>query len=161
MKIQPPEALLKMCCGETYENMWAVSLDRAQHLRTCNYWYLVDNYATPHTAFRTKEHMEAWLNLLGLALEEPLPQKTGEHGSAKVVGRYKRLSVVCSQEEWDSFRPEKEVRMVSNGRYTAAKMFTEKDGTAVMVVPNPNCKWRKEYDHAETRALNDKGILAA
>ena len=47
------------------------------HANTCGYWYTITNHATPHTAFKTKEELTAWLYENKLALTQDLPEEKG------------------------------------------------------------------------------------
>ena len=70
-----------------YDKLYATTLTREQHERTCGYWFTVTNGATAHTAFATRAGLDRWLAERGLSLENELPE-AGTWGTTRVAGQY-------------------------------------------------------------------------
>jgi hypothetical protein len=65
--------------------------------------------------------------------------------------------LMCEPEAWRD-QPGVPVLVLSNGSYTTGKLRVNKNGTHVLLVPNPNCKWRDKHDHAECDKMKDLGV---
>ncbi|MGF6996749.1 hypothetical protein [Paraburkholderia sp. GAS32] len=139
-----------MAYAQTFDKLTAISLDTFGHSQTCNYWYVVQQYHGPHTAFQHRENFIKWLDLLGLKLREELPA----HGTHKVMwieGTY-RTQMHMSYDEFYALEGV-HTRTLSNGSYTLGIVTTDEDGIKTLHSLNPNCKHRHEFDYQESRAM--------
>lgn len=135
-----------------YADLWATSLNRDQHERTCGYWYTVINGATAHTAFATRAGLDRWLSERGLTLERELPER-GEWGSSRVAGTYRERSYLHDAGEFDELRPIVSTAVMSNGDYTLALITEDDAGTRTVHYLNPNVRTRLVFDRARTREV--------
>lgn len=140
--------------GRTYAKLWLCCLDPEQHERTCGYWYTVtcDGF-TPHTAFRTKDALLAWLQRRGLRLPNDLPAERGEHQVQQIEGSY-----IERQHSDISTMPTQGARILklSNAEYTAA-VVTHEGGVAVVNFVNVNSP-RPAFDYEVSRKHEDAGL---
>ena len=148
-----------MTYTQTYDQLYAASLTREQHERTCGYWFTVTNGSMAHTAFATRAGLDRWLSERGLSLENDLPD-AGTWGTTRVLGTYRTAShgefsptednpYRMVEGDWTSVRPTMATAEMSNGDYTMA-LVTEEDGVRTVHTLNPNVKTRIVYDRKET-----------
>jgi hypothetical protein len=151
-----------MTYRQAYSNLWATSLTREQHERTCGYWFTVTHGpGTAHTAFATRAGLDRWLSERGLSLENDLPE-AGTWGNTRIAGEYREESHGefvsddyrdgMGEGDFYSLRPVLATQTWSNGRITLA-LITEEDGIRTVHTLNPNVKTRVEFDHHKTREL--------
>lgn len=132
---------LRLCC-----------LDRDQHDRTCGYWYTVTTFGgTPHTAFRTREALTAWLANRGLTLSQDLPEERGTWQSQPITGEYFECYVSTAG---DMPRGRKILKL-SNAEYTVAAL-SEHEGRVAVSVINVNSP-RPVFDYNAAREHEDAG----
>ena len=140
-----------------HTKLWLCSLTPEQKARTCGYWYVVTDGASPHTAFQTRAALTRWLELCGLSLSAALPPE-GEYSSARLVGTYAK-EVHLSYDEFWALNPIVEARALSNGEWTLARI-TEEGGIRTVHTLNPNCRHRPKFDYTESRNYENAGIAA-
>lgn len=133
-----------------YSSLSLTTLDQAGQVRTCNYWYLVQNGVTAHTAFTNREALLLWLKLRGLELTEDLPQH-GESSYQPIKGEYCTESHMWAH-EFNALPSLYESKGLSNGDYTMLR-FTIADGVVTEHHLNPNCKDRPIYNYKDCRPL--------
>jgi len=144
---------------QEYTSLHLSSLDREQHARTCNYWYVLTTYGgSPFTAFRTRAHALAWFRLYGLTIPDELP--TEGTWSTRAIEGMVRYRMHGSYGEFFNIEGV-DIRAMSNGDYTLGIVSQDPDGVFVQNVLNPNCRRRPLFDHAQSREREDRGILAA
>jgi hypothetical protein len=129
---------------QTYSQLDLCQLTPEFHARTCNYWFVVQNACTAHTAFTTREQLETWLDDRGLSLTAPLVER-GQHSYQKINGVYRRVSYM-SYDEFYALSSIRQIKLMDNGRDTLALITEDPDGTRVINHLNCNCKYRIEYD---------------
>jgi hypothetical protein len=118
-----------------YGGLRATSLDRKGHERTCGYWYVVTNGATPHTAFRTRDEVDVWLYERGLSLAQSLPD-AGTWATTEITGSY-RTSMDRDAARFGAIDPILVTKQMDNGVWTLAKV-TEDDGVRTVHFMNVN-----------------------
>jgi hypothetical protein len=147
----------------TYSNLVATTLTREAHEHTCGYWFTVTTGAMAHTAFRTRDGLDQWLNERGLSLESDLPE-AGTFGTTRVAGEYRAVwhGEFLSDDPRDgmgegdfySLKPVAVTATLSNGDYTLA-LITEEGGMRVVNTLNPNVRTRVVLDyHAAAHAMD-------
>lgn len=141
--------------AQTYSSLWLSGLTPEQKAKTCGYWYTISERAMAHTAFRTKEALVQFLDLVGIPLPLELPE-TGEHFSARLVGSY-RTAMHWDQAELDALDGYR-TRALSNGQWTQAVITTDPDGLRTIHTVNVNVD-RINYDWSESQSLQDAGKL--
>lgn len=137
------------------DTLYLCSLTPEQKARTCGYWYTITRDAMPHTAFRTKSALMAWLEDCGLSLSKPLPEKLGAYSSQFLIGKYHE-KMHLDYNEFYSLPAIKEIRCLSNGDWTLGRI-TESDGMRTIHTLNPNCHHRPVFDYRTSQALQDAG----
>lgn len=135
---------------QEHKSLRVVSLDRAQHGRTCGYWYLVQANVMAHTAFAERDHFLTYLEDRGLRLLDVLPEHTC-YGGVSIEGTY-RTTMHMSYDQFYSIRG-KRIRTLSNGEYTLGIIAQDEDGVFNVHSLNPNMRDRIVFDHAESRAM--------
>jgi len=149
----------------TYKNLRVCRLTDEQKSRTCGYRYTVTSENTALTAFRTREHLDAWLALLGLTLEQPIPgQDDGPdaHGSSRIIGTYRRRGCLSDADQaafWAARGVE--IRCMDNADCTLGKVTADADGVRTVWHLNPNVRDRPVFNYRESCALEDRGVLDA
>ena len=137
----------------TTKGLTVICADERIHANTCDYWYLVKDRGTAHTAFNRRESLTQWLKDRGLSLDGEL----SEHGTFKVVhviGNYRNVMHWSYDQFFGMANPHNIVtRALSNGQYTMAIITTDTDGMRTVHTMNPNCKYRPVYDYWESRAM--------
>lgn len=110
-----------------YNRLYLITLDRAGHEKTCNYWYLVrsEGGALAHTAFTHRVNLLRWLEERNLSLTEELPAH-GEHSGQALTGGYSKR-FVTSEEEFNRLVGIRTV-CLHNRDYTAGILTTGEDG---------------------------------
>lgn len=142
-----------MVYRQVYKQLYAASLTREFHERTCGYWFTVTAGSTAHTAFATRAGLDRWLTERDLLLESELPD-AGTSGFARIIGEYQAAShgeplVGGSMGEggFYALRPVAVTMAMSNGQYTLA-LITEEDGMRVINTLNPNVRTRVVFNRA-------------
>ena len=143
-----------MAYTRTLNRLGLACLTAEQRDRTCGYWYCVDSYGTPQTAFRTRAALLQWLDLRGLSLPSELPEE-GSHKFMPIAGEF-RAALHLDRAEWDALVGPQAITMDS-ARYTVAKFTTGDDGVVTEHVLNVNVPHRPEFDSAVCRKLEDAG----
>jgi len=135
---------------ETHDSMHVVSLDLEWNKRTCDYWYLVQNHCSAHTAFNRRESLIQWAMERGLKLPE-LPEHGKSSDYMRVEGSYRTNAHMS----YDSFYALKgmRTRTLSNGDWVVAIITDDADGIKTVHTLNPNCRDRQVFDHRESRAM--------
>lgn len=136
-----------MAYAQTYDKLHLACITPEQHERTCNYWYLVTNGATSHTAFTTAEALLLWLHERNLSIPRAVPETRGTWDAMFIMGQYFTQSHM-NEDEFYALPATHETKTLCNGRYTLARI-TEDDGIVTVHTLNPNVKTRPEYDYAE------------
>lgn len=135
-----------------YYRLSLTTLDKEGHDRTCNYWYLIQEYNGPYTAFTKREHLIQWLEDMGLALTQELPEHA-THSYQKIEGEH-RFEYHNSYDEFFALPAIIERRTCSNGQYTLGRITRDdKTGIRTLHVLNPNCEHRPAYDYHASREL--------
>ena len=145
----------------TYHNLHLCQLTPEMHSRTCGYWFTVTtDYSTAHTAFRTREELEKWLEERALSLTAPLAEH-GEHSWQPLKGAYKRASFM-SYNTFYALPAIRQTRITDNGRDTLCLITEDADGVRTVNHLNCNCKFRIEYDWRTGAAMtaNDYDLMA-
>ena len=133
---------------EKYDNLYAAVITKEQHEKTCNYWYLVDNSATAHTAFTTKHGFMRWLNERNLKLTKPLTEP-GVFSSQKITGSYQTESHMDKQYFDNGLQPVLLTKTLSNGDYVVAKITEDSEKIRTVHTLNPNVKERYVFNYQE------------
>lgn len=137
-----------------YGNLDVSTIDRAYHLKTCGYWYIVTTGAMSHTAFRTAEGLKRWLAERNLKLERPLVEADGtKHDYQRIRGSYAKHMHMMEVEEWAKFRPVITSRTLSNGDYVEAKITEDGQGVRTVHTLNPNVRNRITFDYSESNKM--------
>ena len=140
----------------TYGNLYVCALNAEQHARTCGYWYTVTTgYATPHTAFATRQGLARWLEERGLTCEIPTAVQPEDYGKgltnyAVIVGTYRRHSHM-SYDEFYALPVFIRTKVLDNGDYTLGIITNDEDGVRTVHHMNCNCHDRIEYEYATAR----------
>jgi hypothetical protein len=126
------------------------TLTQEQHDRTCGYWLIVQDYHSPHTAFRTCEGFFRWAEDRGLDIEKSLPAH-GEHSYQTIIGQYGRR-YIGDVSEIES-RIEDQILVLDNAEYTIGYVTIE-DGIRVINVigrgnPRMVFDYRSSQDHID------------
>lgn len=138
-----------------YDHLRLCSLTPEQHARTCDYWWTITTFGcTPHTAFRTRPALFAWLRRRGIELTAELPE-TGAHSVQMLSGSY------IDRMHGDPLAmPHNFIGLpflkMSNGDYTEARI-TEENGVRVINYLNPNAQ-RPVWDWRVARPIEDAGL---
>lgn len=138
----------------TYKNLRLTALNAEQHARGCDYWYVITEGGTPHTAFKTKAGVLAWLNERGLSLVKVLTNP-GVWGTQTLSGSYRDEMHLSADEvsRFDAIKPLVDSRTLSNGDYVEAKITLDPDGLRTVHTLNPNIRSRHVYSYAESREM--------
>lgn len=129
----------------THTRLHLCQLTPEQHSRTCNYWFTVTtSQALPHIAFTTREELEDWLTICGLALPLPLSPH-GEHAVQHIQGTY-RTAHFLSYDAFYALNAIAHRKVWSNGQRTLAIVTEDESGIRSINTLNPNMKYRIEYD---------------
>ncbi len=143
-----------MTYDRLHDNLHLCCLDQRQHEQTCGYWYTVTGYGfTPHTAFRTKAALLAWLDSHGIKLTAEIPAERGTHAYQPLEGAYIERGHMSVETMPTRGR---RILKMSNAEYTAA-VVTHESGHAVVNYVNPNGA-RPAFDYALARAHEDAGL---
>lgn len=135
-----------------HDRLTLICLSPEQHLRTCNYWYLLQSRATAYTAFRTREALEFFLDLHHLELTKPLPADRGTHAFISVEGiTRERMHGTGETMPTDGRR----ILQMSNGDYTLGIVEEDAEGAIIHYI-GPNGS-RIVFDPAMSRAHEDAG----
>lgn len=128
------------------------TLTQEQHEKTCGYWLIVQDYHSPHTAFRTREGFFRWAEDRGLAIEKPLPAH-GEHSYQAIIGQYDRrwIGDVSDIEA----RIEDQILVLDNAEYTIGHVTIEDGIRVVNVIARGNP--RTVFDYRTAQAHIDAG----
>lgn len=122
--------------------------------RTCGpYWYCVDDYSTPQTAFRTRAAFRQWLDMRGLDVDELPPEGTPEY---RFIRGGFSIALHMDRAAFDAIEGVAIVAM-QNGQYSLAKLAADDGGRIVEHHLNPNVTDRPIFDPAICRALEDQG----
>lgn len=138
----------------TRDRLNAVSLTEDGRARTCGYWYCVDSYGTPQTAFRTRAAFAQWLDLFCLSLSQEIPPE-GEYAILRIVGSY-RETLHMDRTTWEALDGMR-IMALSNGNYTEARLVPDPDGIICAHILNPNVRDRPTFDYRQASARVDAG----
>ncbi len=132
---------------QTYSKLWLCSLNAQQRDRTCGYWYTITSQGgTPHTAFRTRDNLLRWLDLVGLKPTADIPQH-GEWSSIRLDGTYRTEAHLHDADKFTELEGTHS-RTLSNGDYVQSIVTTDPyDGFRTVHTLNPNVKGRLVYDY--------------
>lgn len=139
-----------------FMNLTVCALNTEQHLKTCGYWYVVTNQASPHTAFATERGFLRWLEERGLAVEsvpkaiQPEDYGKGLNNHCRIQGQYTARSHMNQDEFYALPNVVVRSKTLSNGDYVEA-LITQEDGCRVVHTLNPNVRDRKTFDYFSTR----------
>ena len=134
-----------------YADLSATALTPETASRTCGpYRYTVTTSGhTPHTAFRTRAHLDQWLGNLGLSLIGDFAEGSGE--CLAINGRYR----VTSHRSYDEFfvKQGKRIRHMDNADYTLGILERDEDGVVNVHHLNCNLMDRPVFDPKFSREL--------
>ena len=141
----------------THKNLTVCRLTHSQHLRTCGYWFTVQENFMAHTAFATLAGLLQWAMERGLEVPDVLPRE-GEHGDmsderhafCRIIGEY-RSAMDWDENAFDDMKPFRETRTLSNGDWVVAKITKDEDGIRTVHTLNPNVRSRHVFDYTESR----------
>lgn len=128
----------------TRDRLWVNCLNKDQRARTCGYWYCLESYCTPITAFRTRAKFVRWLELFNLEIEGGEVPQEGIHAGLNVKGIYREASHM-DRAEFEAI-PGKPILWLSNAEYTQGRLLFEPEGVCVVHYLNPNVRDRPNYD---------------
>lgn len=117
------------------------------------YWYCVDDYSTPQTAFRTRAALQQWLEMRGLDVDELPPEGQPEY--LFIRGGFS-IALHMDRAVFDAIEGAAIVAL-QNGQYSLAKLAADESGRIVEHHLNPNVADRPIFDNAICRALEDQG----
>ena len=138
----------------THDKLSLCCLTPEQRERTCSYWYLVREHHGPHTAFRTRAALTAWLDLLRIRLTLPLPDDLGTHQYQPLTGAY-RTHMTGS---WRDLPASGTAALwLSNGEYTTAVLTRAADGIVTAHYSGPSDPERAKWDYATASRREDEG----
>lgn len=140
----------------THSGLILSCLPRDKHENCCGYWYAITTSScTAHTAFTTPESLMAWLDVLNLKLERPIPSGIGTPSTITIAGAYHhhRHGRYC-----DMPRSQRRIIWMSNARYTVAHVKYDSAGVATVHSPNVNDKARPEIPYQIGNALTRAGL---
>lgn len=121
-----------------YGNLWVTALTPEQRDHTCGYWYAVTDGAYAHTAFSSREALDAWLAERGLTLDSDLPGMwSNEHGVSGVTGMYRRSSE-RDRSAYDALTPVLVTTVTDNGASVEARITEDVYGVRTVHVMNVN-----------------------
>lgn len=137
---------------QEYGNLYAASLTREAHERTCGYWYTVTNGAVAHTAFGTRAELDTWLSERGLTLGighlwasgrriESRLADAGIGSHVPIVGSY-RKSMDRDAARFDAIQPILVTKQMDNGELTLAKVTEDSAGVRTVHFMNVNYRER-------------------
>ena len=133
---------------QTYNNLYLICLTPEQHSKTCNYWYTIEDYCSPHTAFTTREALFSWLEARGLEIDlDAMPQR-GKHAFIKIKGAYRTAGHYGSYDGFFSLRGQR-IKVLSNGELTMGIVTHDTDGFRTVHHLNPNMRDRPVYPYHE------------
>ncbi len=139
-----------MTYTRTLSHLGVACLTPDSAARTCGpYWYCVDDYSTPQTAFRTRLAFEQWLTLRGLTLDRELPPR-GTPDFIRIQGAL-QVSLWIDRAAFDALEGTPIVAL-QNGAYSLAKV-----SHGVEHHLNPNVADRPIFDNWTCRELEDAG----
>ena len=131
-----------------YDNLYLAVITKERHERTCNYWYLIDNSATAHTAFTTEHGVMTWLNERNLKLTKPLTEP-GVFSTQKIEGKYQTKSHMDKKYFDNNLQPVLCSKTLSNGDYVVAKITEDIEGIRTVHTLNPNVRDRYVFNYQE------------
>lgn len=137
------------------------TLTQEQHKRTCGYWFVVQDYGSPHTAFRTRDALLLWLGQRGLSLTDLLPAH-GAFSYQQIVGQYGRRYVGdIGQIE---SRIEDQILILDNAEYTIGYV-THEDGIRVVNIigrgnPRTVFDYRLAQEHIDAGKSGFPAVLS-
>jgi len=134
-----------------HDKLYLITLNRDGHLKTCNYWYLIQSDCMAHTAFTHRAHMLKWLEERNLKLTEDMPDH-GVWSCQPIAGEYIENRNTYGLEQFHDLPAIITTRAVDNGEYTMLKI-TDDNGIRTEHVLNCNCKERPHYDYFESREM--------
>lgn len=138
---------------ETYTNLYVTALApqfSAEGLRRNHYWYTVTiGGATNHTAFRTFDGLERFLQLTGLECEIPTFQ-SGQ--TVKIKGAYRVVSHMNgSNVPTDGYQ----IPVLTNGEYVQGCKVIGTDGVHEIHTTNPNAPDKIVLDYWKSQRVCD------
>lgn len=116
------------------------------------YWYAIQSCATAHTAFRTREALEFYLEVNHLKLKSPLPEKLGTKAFIFIEGKTREFMHNTVEGMPTQGR---RILHMSNGDYTLGVVEEDAEGSIIHYL-NPNCG-RVVFEPAMARAYEDAG----
>lgn len=138
---------------QSYTGLHLGCLTPQQHERTCDYWYVIQNYGLPHTAFRDADDLYEWLAYRGLRLAQRIPAERGIRGHSRILGGY-RTALHSDVSVFTRIQPMLCMPVMDNSEYTLGKV-TENDASERTVhYLNINYldgvfSWPRRLPHAE------------
>lgn len=139
----------------TIDRLGVACIDKEQRARTCGYWYCVQSYGTPQTAFRTRSEFLQWLELYGLQVEGGEVPEEGRSAWLNIIGQYREASHLDGA-DWETVEGIK-IMALSNGQYTEWRIAPDADGTICGHYLNPNVRDRPRFDYRQAQARRDAG----
>jgi hypothetical protein len=133
----------------TYNRLSVCHLTPEQHERTCNYWYTVNDYATSHVAFTTRQGLDRWLTERGLTLAGDI---TAEGAYCAITGTYHDAAHMILPVDFYQIGGTLTFVM-DNADYTLGIITTGDDGTRTVHHLNPNIHTRPVFDYAATSRI--------
>lgn len=139
-----------------YKNLDVYCIDLAYHLKTCGYWYLVKENNAAHTAFRTKEALIAWLDMLGLKLDSELPEEIGTFKRINITGEY------CTKTVSDITGLAGEaIYHLSNADYTTGMLFSDNGLMTISYVGPNGSRQVHDYFYAQNQIQSGNFFIGA
>ena len=129
------------------------TLTQEQHERTCGYWYIVEDYHSPHTAFRTREALLRWLDDRNIKLTKDLPAH-GEHSYQHLDGQYATRYVGGLSDIQG--RIEDNIMVLHNAEYTVGYVTHEDGFRVINVISRGNPRMVFDYRIAQEYADTGK-----
>jgi len=136
----------------TYGHLGLNCLTPEQRARTCDYWYTVTSRNAAYTAFRTREALDFFLDLHGIAISSPIPRDYGTWAHIPLVGETRQVMHGDSAQMPASGR---RVLHMSNGDYTLGIAVPDDKGVVIHFV-GPSAE-RVVFHHGLARAFQDAG----
>lgn len=141
----------------SFSHLSVCALTPDMHSRTCNYWYVVQDRASPHTAaFTYREDLIRWLEDRGLIVEGFIPKaQSGEW--KRIIGTYHE-EYHYDEKEFYALPATRDIRVLDNGKWTLGRIVLNADDTRTVHVLNPNVKDRPLYDLSSDDELRSRGM---
>lgn len=130
-----------------YDSLSVTPLDAEWNKKTCDYWYLVQNRFSSHTAFSERKNLLRWLSERNLTIDESTLAPHMQGGPwLRVTGKYADQMHMSYDEFYSLPNVVIESKVWSNGEITLARITEDETGMRTVHTLNPNCKHRPVYD---------------